>query len=133
MKRFKLFFLSLALGVAIGGAGSWFVFANETQEAPAPAKQPNKTKEVAVPKNLETMTLSEMTDKLKNAPDDEFERQYLAVAIQLGNYTTAINRIAKERAERDTLREFSETYYGASSDLTRQLADWQKAWGYNHH
>lgn len=121
------------MGVAIGGTGGWMVFAGEPQAQPAPAQQSEQPKKAALPKNLETMTLAEMTDLVKNAPDDDFERQYLRVAIQLGNYTTAINRIGKERAEREELRKFAESYHEASSSLTRQLFEWQEAWGYTDH
>lgn len=129
----KTILFGLVLGLIIGASGGWLVFASDRQTSQTPALQPGKPEQAATDENLETMTLAQMTDLLDNAPDDDFERQYLNVAIHLGNYTTAVNRIGKERAEREELKKFAESYESASRGLTRQLFDWQKGWGHTDH
>lgn len=130
----KTFLLSLIVGIALGGGLSWVAFSRSAQtqgrqQSPAQASTTNPEQA----KTIETMTLAEMTDALRETPDEDFERQYLRYAIQLGNYTTAINRIGKERAERPELQKFTTLYHDTSRDLTRQLFDWQSAWEYTDH
>lgn len=138
-RRLGTFFLGLLLGVAIGIALCWYVFPDsaeqtvtQTQSATSD-KSTQPTERPGQEDNVEAMTLSEMTDDLGDVPDSDFERKYLVYAIQLGNYTTAINNIGKDRAEREELRKFTEVMYETSDEVTKQLFEWQSAWGYTDH
>lgn len=131
--KITVFMSGLFIGVLLGGGAGWWAFSQSAapeQTSQTSQEASNAPKQA---KNVETMTLAEMTEELEKAPEDDFERQYLRYAIHLGNYTTAINRIAKERAEREELQSFATSYHDASSELTRQLFEWQETWGYTDH
>jgi len=130
------------LGVVIGIALCWYVLPKEGEpnsgqtaktQIAAQDNNADQQKELSQQNNVETMTPSEMTESLRKARNEDFERQYLVYAIQLGNYTTALNLIGKERAEREELAKFTTLMHGTSDDITKQLYGWQSAWGHTDH
>ena len=122
-----------AIGVAIGALLMGFssTFAHSIQHdgmMRVVEKHTNKTQQAA--SDHGTMSMTEMTEQLKNKSGDDFDKAFIEMMIAHHDGAIKMAQLAASRAKHDEVKTLAKAVVSAQTSEINDMYKWQKDWGY---
>jgi len=76
------------------------------------------------------MTMSQMTDNLKNKTGDDFDKAFLSEMIEHHQGAIDMAKLAKTNAKHDAIKKLADDILDAQSREIDHMQTWQGDWGY---
>ncbi len=77
------------------------------------------------------MTMSEMTEQLKNKSGDDFDKAFIEMMISHHEGAVAMAELIPPRAKHDEIKKLGEAIIAAQTKEINDMKQWQKDWGYS--
>lgn len=111
-------------GLIIGVVLTGFVMANKnTQNTSEPSQSMSH-------ETSSSMSMEEMMADLKGKSGDEFDKAFLTAMIAHHKDALTMAKEAKEKAERDEIKNLADEIISAQTTEINQMQEWQKDWGF---
>lgn len=78
----------------------------------------------------DTMSMSEMTEQLKDKSGDDFDKAFIEMMISHHQGAVSMAELISDRAKHDELKKLGETIIEAQTKEIADMQQWQKSWGY---
>lgn len=78
-----------------------------------------------------TMSMSEMTEQLKNKTGDDFDKTFIEMMISHHEGAIGMAMLIPDRAKHDELKSLSRAIIEAQTKEVVDMKQWQKDWGYS--
>ena len=123
--------IGLLLGVVIAGfAAGQAVNNNNTGMMRMMGMHTNdSTQQTAT--NHGEMSMSEMTEQLKNKTGDDFDKAFVEMMISHHEGAVAMAELIPSRAKHDELKKLGEAIISAQTKEIADMKQWQQDWGYS--
>lgn len=76
------------------------------------------------------MSMSEMTEQLKNKTDDDFDKAFVEMMIDHHEGAVAMAKLSDTRAKHDEVKQLSKAIITAQEKEITEMKQWQMDWGY---
>jgi uncharacterized protein (DUF305 family) len=77
------------------------------------------------------MSMSEMTEQLKNKTGDDFDKAFLETMISHHEGGAAMAELIPSRAKHDEVKKLGEAIIATQTKEISDMKQWQKDWGYS--
>jgi uncharacterized protein (DUF305 family) len=123
--------IGLLLGVVIAGfAAGQAVNNNNTGMMRMMGMHTNdSTQQTAT--NHGEMSMSEMTEQLKNKTGDDFDKAFVEMMISHHEGAVAMAELIPSRAKHDEVKKLGEAIISAQTKEIADMKQWQQDWGYS--
>ena len=123
--------IGLLLGVVIAGfAAGQAVNNNNTGMMRMMGMHTNdSTQQTAT--NHREMSMSEMTEQLKNKTGDDFDKAFVEMMISHHEGAVAMAELIPSRAKHDEVKKLGEAIISAQTKEIADMKQWQQDWGYS--
>lgn len=81
--------------------------------------------------NHNEMSMSEMTEQLKNKSGDDFDKAFIEMMISHHEGAIAMAALIPERAKHDELKKLGGDIVQAQTKEIQDMKQWQQDWGYS--
>lgn len=123
--------IGLLLGVVIAGfAAGQAVNNNNTGMMRMMGIHTNDTTQQTATNHGE-MSMSEMTEQLKNKTGDDFDKAFLEMMISHHEGAVAMAELIPSRAKHDEVKKLGEAIISAQTKEIADMKQWQQDWGYS--
>jgi|SRR5574338_146892 uncharacterized protein (DUF305 family) len=89
------------------------------------------TSEPQAATNHDEMSMSEMTEQLKNKTGDDFDKAFVEMMISHHEGAVAMAELIPSRAKHDEVKKLGEAIISAQTKEIADMQQWQKDWGYS--
>lgn len=76
------------------------------------------------------MTMSAMSDQLKNKTGDEFDKAFIEMMIEHHEGAIDMAELISGRAKHDEIKKLGEGIVSAQTKEINEMKEWAKSWGY---
>ena len=76
------------------------------------------------------MSMSEMTEQLKNKTGDDFDKAFIEMMISHHEGAVAMAELIPSRAKHDEVKQLGEAIIEAQTKEIKDMKQWQQDWGY---
>lgn len=76
------------------------------------------------------MSMSEMTEQLKNKTGDDFDKAFVEMMISHHEGAVAMAELIPTRAKHDEIKQLGEAIITAQTKEITEMKQWQQSWGY---
>ena len=123
--------LGLLIGVVITGfaAGQAVNTNNSGMMRMMGMHKDNTSQQVA--SNHNEMSMSEMTEQLKNKSGDDFDKAFIEMMISHHEGAVEMAELIPSRAKHDEVKKLGEAIITAQTKEIADMKQWQKDWGYS--
>lgn len=80
--------------------------------------------------NTPGMTMTQMSDDLKNKQGDEYDKAFIAMMIDHHEGAIEMAKLSAAHARHDEIKKLSVDIISAQEDEIHQMKQWQADWGY---
>lgn len=77
-----------------------------------------------------SMTMTQMTDSLKNKKGDDFDKAFISEMINHHQGAIDMAKLAKTNAKHDEIKKLADGIISAQSQEITRMQTWQHEWGY---
>lgn len=78
------------------------------------------------------MSMSEMTEQLKNKTGDDFDKAFVEMMISHHEGAVAMAELIPSRAKHDEVKKLGEAIIAAQTKEISDMKQWQQDWGYSN-
>lgn len=78
------------------------------------------------------MSMSQMTDSLKNKKGDDFDKAFISSMIEHHQGAIDMAKLAEKNAKHDEIKNMSNDIMSAQSTEIEMMKKWQNEWGYGN-
>ena len=82
--------------------------------------------------NHSEMSMSEMTEQLKNKTGDDFDKAFIEMMISHHEGAVDMAELIPSRAKHDEVKKLGEAIISAQTKEIADMKQWQKDWGYSN-
>lgn len=82
--------------------------------------------------NHDEMSMSEMTEQLKNKSGDDFDKAFVEMMISHHEGAVAMAELIPSRAQHDEVKQLGVAIIAAQTKEIADMKQWQKDWGYTN-
>ncbi len=80
--------------------------------------------------NHDEMSMSEMTNQLRNKSGDDFDKAFVEMMIAHHDGAVDMAKLSADRAKHDEIKQLSKEIITAQEKEIADMKQWQKNWGY---
>lgn len=81
--------------------------------------------------NHEEMSMSEMTEQLKNKTGDDYDKAFIEMMISHHEGAIDMAELSASRAKHDEIKQLSQDIIAAQDKEITDMKQWQQDWGYS--
>ena len=81
--------------------------------------------------NHEEMSMSEMTEQLKNKTGDDYDKAFIEMMISHHEGAIDMAELSASRAKHDEIKQLSQAIITAQDKEIADMKQWQRDWGYS--
>ena len=133
----KILLIGIIIGLLTGGVSAWLISnfaANTNPKKENLTAQETQSKQPKPHTGVDDISPAEMYYNLENAKTkQEFDRLYVSYQMQIIVNELGMNRLARDKAYHDEIKQYANQLTATNSDLRVKLRGWESAWGYTHH
>ena len=123
--------IGLLLGVVIAGfAAGQAVNNNNAEMMRMMGMHTNNTAQQTATNHSE-MSMSEMTEQLKNKTGDDFDKAFIKMMITHHEGAVDMAELIPSRAKHDEIKKLGEAIISAQTTEISDMKQWQQDWGYS--
>jgi uncharacterized protein (DUF305 family) len=123
--------LGLLIGVIIAGFAAGQAVNNSNTGMMRMMGMHTDTSEPQAATNHDEMSMSEMTEQLKNKTGDDFDKAFVEMMISHHEGAVAMAELIPSRAKHDEVKKLGEAIISAQTKEIADMQQWQKDWGYS--